>query len=237
MGDEAVELGFGTGALKVTPGHDPTDFEIGQRHGLETVNILDLDGTLNENAGRYQGQMVAEARENVVAQLDEEGLLDKVEDFSHAVGHCERCDDVVEPIVSDQWYIKMKPLAQPAVDAVVDGRISIVPERFTKVYLNWLENIRDWPISRQLWWGHRIPVWYCDCGRQIVDMEDPTECPECGNTNIERDPDVSRHVVSAPAFGPTRPWAGLRTQRTWTTSTRPRSWRPDTTSSSSGLPE
>ena len=190
VGDEAVELGFGTGALKVTPGHDPTDFEIGQRHGLETVNILNLDGTLNENAGRYQGQMVSEARENVVAQLDHEGLLEKIDEFSHAVGHCERCDDVVEPIVSDQWYIKMEPLAQPAIDAVVDGRISIVPERFTKVYLNWMENIRDWPISRQLWWGHRIPVWYCDCGMQIVDMEDPTECPECGSADIERDPDV-----------------------------------------------
>ena len=190
IGDEAVELDFGTGALKVTPGHDPTDFEIGQRHNLETVNILNPDGTLNDNAGPYSGQTVSDARRGVVAWLEEDGLLDGVEPFSHAVGHCDRCDEVVEPIMSDQWYIRMKPLAKPAVDAVVDGRISIVPERFTKVYLNWMENIRDWPISRQLWWGHRIPVWYCECGNQIVELRDPTTCPGCGSDRLERDPDV-----------------------------------------------
>ena len=190
VGDEAVDLEFGTGALKVTPGHDPTDFEIGQRHNLETVNILDLSGTLNENAGPYLGQTILDARRNVVAQLEEEGALEGVEDFSHAVGHCDRCDEAVEPIVSDQWYISMKPLAGPAIDAVVDGRISILPERFTKVYLNWMENIRDWPISRQLWWGHRIPVWYCECGNQVVELEDPTTCPVCGSDQLERDSDV-----------------------------------------------
>ena len=190
IGDEAVELEFGTGALKVTPGHDPTDYEIGQRHNLDTVNILNPDGTLNANAGPYEGQTVIEARSNVVAQLDEEGILEGVEQFTHAVGHCDRCNEVVEPIVSDQWYISMKPLAEPAIEAVVDGRIDIVPPRFTKVYLNWMENIRDWPISRQLWWGHRIPVWYCECGSQIVELEAPTSCPDCGSDRLERDPDV-----------------------------------------------
>ena len=190
IADEAVELGFGTGALKVTPGHDPTDYEIGERHNIDTVNILNLDGTLNENAGEFAGLTVGEARTRVVARLEEEGILEGIEDFNHAVGHCDRCDEVVEPIVTDQWYVRMGPLAEPARAAVVDGEISIVPERFTKVYLNWMDNIRDWPISRQLWWGHRIPVWYCEKGCQIVEMEDPTSCPECGSTQLERDPDV-----------------------------------------------
>ena len=190
IADEAVELGFGTGALKVTPGHDLTDYEIGERHSLEIVNILNLDGTLNKVAGEFSGLTVDEARSGVVARLEEEGILEGIEDFSHAVGHCDRCDEVVEPIVTDQWYVRMGPLAEPARAAVVDGEISIVPERFTKVYLNWMDNIRDWPISRQLWWGHRIPVWYCDAGHQIVEMEDPTTCPECGSSELERDADV-----------------------------------------------
>ena len=190
IGDGSVEIEFGTGALKVTPGHDPVDFEIGQRHALDTLNILNLDGSLNDNAGRYQGQTVSEARQNVVRRLEEDGVLEKVEDFHHAVGHCDRCDEVVEPIVSDQWYVRMEPLAKPAREAVADGRIKMVPERFTKVYFNWMDNIRDWPISRQLWWGHRIPVWYCECGEQIVELEDPTYCPRCGGRSLERDPDV-----------------------------------------------
>ena len=190
IADEAVELDFGTGALKVTPGHDPTDYEIGERHNLDTVSILDLDGTLNDHAGQFAGLTVAEARPQVVAHLEEEGILDAVEDFSHAVGHCDRCDEVVEPIVSDQWYVRMNPLAEPARAAVADGDVSIVPERFTKVYLNWLDNIRDWPISRQLWWGHRIPVWYCEAGHHIVELEDPSVCPECGSRQLERDSDV-----------------------------------------------
>lgn len=190
IGDESVEIEFGTGALKVTPGHDPVDFDIGQRHALDTVNILNLDGSLNENAGAYQGQSVADSRDNVVRQLEEDGVLEKIEDFHHAVGHCDRCDEIVEPIVSDQWYVKMAPLAKPARDAVADGRIKVVPERFARVYFNWMDNIRDWPISRQLWWGHRIPVWYCDCGEQIVELEDPSNCPRCGNSKLERDPDV-----------------------------------------------
>ena len=190
IGDESVEIEFGTGALKVTPGHDPVDFDIGQRHALDTVNILNLDGSLNENAGAYQGQSVADSRDNVVRQLEEDGVLEKVEDFHHAVGHCDRCDEIVEPIVSDQWYVKMEPLAKPARDAVADGRIKMAPERFARVYFNWMDNIRDWPISRQLWWGHRIPVWYCDCGEQMVELEDPSNCPRCGSSELERDPDV-----------------------------------------------
>ena len=190
IGDEAVEPEFGTGALKVTPGHDPTDYEIGERNSLDTVSILNLDGTLNEHAGTFAGLTVAEARPKVVAHLKDEGILEAVEDFRHAVGHCDRCDEVVEPMVTDQWYVRMKPLAEPARAAVVDGDISIVPERFTKVYLNWMDNIRDWPISRQLWWGHRIPVWYCESGHQIVVLEDPTSCPECASAELQRDPDV-----------------------------------------------
>ncbi len=190
IGDESVEIEFGTGALKVTPGHDPVDFDIGQRHALDTLNILNLDGSLNENAGAYQGQSVADSRDNVVRQLEEDGVLEKIEDFHHAVGHCDRCDEIVEPIVSDQWYVKMAPLAKPARDAVADGRIKMVPERFARVYFNWMDNIRDWPISRQLWWGHRIPVWYCDCGEQMVELEDPSNCPRCGSSELERDPDV-----------------------------------------------
>ena len=181
---------FGTGALKVTPGHDPVDYEIGQRHNLEIVNVLNLDGTLNENAAEYAGLGVNDARRQVVARLESDGILESVDEFTHAVGHCDRCDEVVEPIVSDQWYVRMKPLAEPARAAVADGDIAIVPERFSRVYLNWMDNIRDWPISRQLWWGHRIPVWYCESGCQIVEMEDPTECADCGSTKLERDPDV-----------------------------------------------
>ena len=190
IGDESVEIEFGTGALKVTPGHDPVDFEIGQRHSLDTVDILNLDGSLNENAGAYQGQSVADARDNVVRQLEEDDVLEKIEDFHHAVGHCDRCDEIVEPIVSDQWYVRMEPLAKPARDAVADGRIKMVPERFSRIYFNWMDNIRDWPISRQLWWGHRIPVWYCDCGEMIVELEDPDACPKCPSSELERDPDV-----------------------------------------------
>ena len=191
IGDEAVDMEFGTGALKVTPGHDPADFEIGQRHSLETINILNNDGTLNENGGTYEGQDRLEARAPIVAHLGQEFALEKIEPYSHSVGHCERCDEVVEPLVSEQWYVRMEPLAKPARASVDEGRIKIVPERFDKIYFNWLDNIRDWCISRQLWWGHRIPVCYCDdCGEHIVEMEDPTECPNCASSSLHRDPDV-----------------------------------------------
>ena len=191
IGDEAVELGFGTGALKVTPGHDPTDFEIGQRHGLPVVSVMNLDGTLNAEAGPYEGQGVAEARGNIVEQLRDEGLLADVVPYNHSVGHCDRCDDIVEPVVTKQWYVRMEPLARPARDAVANGDTRIIPERFAKVYFNWMDNIRDWCISRQLWWGHRVPVWHCQaCGEAIVEYEDPAECGKCGSGELERDPDV-----------------------------------------------
>ena len=191
IADEAVELEFGTGALKVTPGHDPNDFEIGQRHDLPTVNVMELDGTMNENAGPYRGQTMAEARENIVRELEEDGLLEKVEPYQHSVGHCDRCDETVEPIVTRQWWMKMGPVARPARAAVADGRIEMVPERFAKVYFNWMDNIRDWCVSRQLWWGHRLPVWYCqDCEEVVVELQDPESCTKCGSARLERDPDV-----------------------------------------------
>ena len=191
VADEAVDPEFGTGALKVTPGHDPADFEIGERHSLPIVNVLNLDGTMNANAGRYEGKDRFEARKEIVSELEGDGLLEEVEPYHHSVGHCDRCDEIVEPIVSKQWYMKMKPLAKPAIEAVEDGRIKIIPERFAKVYFNWMYNIRDWPISRQLWWGHRIPVWYCgDCDAVTSEYDDPTSCGECGSERLTRDPDV-----------------------------------------------
>ncbi len=191
VADDAVDPEFGTGALKVTPGHDPADFEIGQRHDLPVVSVMDLDGSMNENAGNYQGQDRFQCRDNIVEELDKDGLLEKVEPYHHSVGHCDRCDEVVEPIVSKQWFVKMAPLAKPARDAVADGRIGIVPERFAKVYFNWMDNIRDWCISRQLWWGHRIPVWYCaDCDEVTVEYDDPTSCGSCGSARLDQDPDV-----------------------------------------------
>ena len=191
IGDQAVDTEFGTGALKVTPGHDPNDFEIGERHKLPIVNIMNLDGTLNQNAGLYQGQDRFEARENIVEELRGDGLLEKVEPHHHSVWHCDRSGDVVEPIISKQWYMRMAPLAEPAIEAVRDGHVRIIPERFAKVYYNWMENIRDWCVSRQLWWGHRIPVWYCEkCDGVTVDYEDPTVCGECGSDRLARDPDV-----------------------------------------------
>ena len=193
IADDAVDPEFGTGALKVTPGHDPADFEIGERHSLPIVNIMDPDGTMNENAGHYQGRDRDrfQCRKEIVEELERDGLLEKVEPYHHSVGHCDRCDEVVEPSVSKQWYLKMKPLAKPAIDAVEDGRIKIIPERFVKVYYNWMYNIRDWCISRQLWWGHRIPVWYCqDCDGVTVDYEDPSSCAKCGSGKLTRDPDV-----------------------------------------------
>ena len=191
VADEAVDPEFGTGALKVTPGHDHTDFEIGQRHGLPTITVMDLDATMNEAAGHYQGMDRFEVREKITEELERDSLLERVEPYHHSVGHCDRCDQVVEPLVSEQWYMRMADLARPAIEAVEDDRIRIVPERFSKVYYNWMYNIRDWCISRQLWWGHRVPVWYCqDCGHVIVELEDPTTCVECGSGSLERDPDV-----------------------------------------------
>ncbi len=189
--DEAVDPSFGTGAVKITPAHDPVDFEVAQRQGLPLVNILNRDATMNENAGPYTGLDRFSCRQAILADLEKDGLLVKVEPYSHSVGHCDRCQTVIEPIASKQWFIKTQPLAQAAIQAVVGNQITIIPQRFTRVYLNWMENIRDWCISRQLWWGHRIPVWYCpDCGELTVTIEDAKACSHCGSANIEQDPDV-----------------------------------------------
>jgi valyl-tRNA synthetase len=191
VADEAVDIAFGTGAVKITPAHDPMDFEVAKRQGLPFVNILNSNASMNENAGPYAGLDRFSCRQALLADLKEDGLLEKIEPYQHSVGHCDRCQTVIEPIASKQWFIKTKPLAQPAIQAVLDKQITIIPERFTKVYLNWMENIRDWCISRQLWWGHRIPVWYChDCGQQTVTIEDAQSCWHCGSANIEQDPDV-----------------------------------------------
>lgn len=191
IADEYVDPEFGTGMVKITPGHDPNDFEVGQRHSLEIETVIGFDAIMTEEAGKYKGLDRYEARERIVKDLQEQGFLVKVEDCQHAVGTCYRCDTVIEPLVSKQWFVKMKPLAEPAIEAVKDGRIKFYPERFSKLYLNWVENVRDWCISRQLWWGHRIPVWYCDeCGEVIVKREDPTHCPKCNSAKLTRDPDV-----------------------------------------------
>ncbi|MFQ5924536.1 MAG: valine--tRNA ligase [Dehalococcoidia bacterium] len=191
IADDAVDPSFGTGAVKITPAHDPVDFEVGQRQGLPLVNILNPNGTVNENAGPYAGLDRFACRQAILADLEKEGLLVKVEPHLHSVGHCCRCNTVIEPWASKQWFIRVAPLVIPAIDAVVEGRIAIIPERFTKVYLNWMENIRDWCISRQLWWGHRIPVWYCeDCAEITVAIDDPDACAQCGSSNILQDPDV-----------------------------------------------
>ena len=191
IADEAVDPEFGTGALKVTPGHDPADFEIGERHRLPIVNVMNLDGSMNENAGQYNGVDRFDARKQIVGELERDGLLARVEPYHHSVGHCDRCNEVAEPMVSKQWWMRMAPLAGPAIEAVRAGNIRIVPERFAKVYYNWMENIRDWCVSRQLWWGHRIPVWYCeDCDGVTVEHEDPTTCGECDSARLVRDPDV-----------------------------------------------
>jgi valyl-tRNA synthetase len=191
IADEAVDPDFGTGAVKVTPAHDPTDFEIGVRHNLPRVQVIGFDAKMTAEAGPYVGQDRYEARKNLVADLEKLGLVVKTEDYIVPLGHCQRCDTVVEPLISKQWFVKMAPLATPAIGAVKYGQLKIVPERFNKVYLDWLENIHDWTISRQLWWGHRIPVWYCDnCGQMTVSLEDISTCPHCDSTAIHQDEDV-----------------------------------------------
>jgi len=191
VADEAVDLVFGTGAVKITPAHDPVDFEVAQRQGLPLVNILNPDATMNENAGPYAGLDRFSCRKAILSDLEKDGLLVKIEPYTHSVGHCQRCQTIIEPIASKQWFIDTQPLAQPAIKAVLDGRVTIIPERFVKVYLNWMENIRDWCISRQLWWGHRIPVWYChDCGELTVTVDEAKSCCHCGSANISQDPDV-----------------------------------------------
>ena len=191
VADDYVELGFGTGAVKMTPAHDPNDFEVGLRHNLEVIRCIDDDGKINENGGPYNGMDRYECRKAIVKDLEEQGYLVKTEPYSHNVGTCYRCHNDVEPLISAQWFVKMEPLAQEALRVVRDGEVKFVPERFSKTYTNWMENVHDWCISRQLWWGHQIPVWYCaDCGKMTVSRTDPTVCQHCGSANIERDPDV-----------------------------------------------
>ena len=190
IADSYVEQDFGTGVVKITPAHDPNDFEVGLRHNLPVINVMDDGGVINENGGKYAGMPALEARKQIVKDLDEAGFLIKIEPIKHNVGTCYRCGTVVEPRVSTQWFVKMEPLAKPAIDAVKDGDIRFIPERMDKVYYNWMENIKDWCISRHLWWGHQIPAWYCECGETIVSETVPTVCPKCGGTHLTRDPDT-----------------------------------------------
>ncbi len=191
VADDYVEMDFGTGVVKITPAHDPNDFEVGLRHNLPLLNIMTDDGHLNENAGKYCGMEALECRKQIVKELDELGFLVKVEPIKHNVGTCYRCRTTIDPRVKKQWFVKMEPLAKPAIAAVRDGDIKLIPERFDKIYYNWMENIKDWCISRQLWWGHRIPAWYCDaCGETVVSKDDVHTCPKCGSTAMTQDPDT-----------------------------------------------
>ena len=190
IADEHVDPSFGTGAVKVTPAHDPNDFEIAERHGLPMVTVIGSDGRMTKEAGKFAGLDRMEARRQVVEELKRLGRLQKIEDYTHAVGHCQRCGAMVEPLVSLQWFVKMEPLAKPALKAVYDGDVRFVPERFARTYLHWMENVKDWCISRQLWWGHRIPVWYCkDCGHMFASRENAAACEKCGGA-VDQDPDV-----------------------------------------------
>ncbi len=190
IADEYVDMELGTGAVKITPAHDPNDFEVGLRHNLEAIKVLNDDATMNDNAGNYKGLDRYEARKRVVEDLKVLGLLHKTESRKHNVGSCYRCGSVVEPMVSKQWFVKMKPLAEPAIEAVKDGTVEFIPERFSKIYFNWMENIQDWCISRQLWWGHRIPAYYCSkCGNTIISAEMPQGCPDCGGADLVQDED------------------------------------------------
>ncbi len=190
IADDFVDPEFGSGAVKVTPAHDPNDFEIGLRHDLEQIMVIGNSGEMTAEAGNYKGMDRYECRKKVLKDLEEKGLIVKIEEHEHAVGHCQRCHKVIEPLLSKQWFVKMKPLAEPAIRAVKEGRTSFVPYRFTKIYLNWVENIRDWCISRQIWWGHRVPAWHCSCGETIVSRNDPDKCPNCGKSELQQDSDV-----------------------------------------------
>ncbi len=190
IADDYVDMEFGTGAVKITPAHDPNDYEVGKRHNLEQIKIMDDRGYINELGGKYQGLERYEARKTIVKDLEEQGFLVKIKPHTHNVGCHDRCNTVIEPIISKQWYVKMAPLAEPAIEAVKNKKTKFVPERFEKIYFNWMENIQDWCISRQLWWGHRIPVWYCQCGEIICREETPTVCPKCGNHKLNQDNNV-----------------------------------------------
>ena len=191
IADEYVDIEFGTGVVKITPAHDPNDYEVGLRHSLEVIDVMTDDGHIAEGWGKYTGMDRYECRKEIVKDLEAEGALIKVEDYSHNVGTCYRCHTSIEPRLSKQWFVRMEPLAKPAIDVVREGRVKFVPERFDKIYYHWMENIKDWCISRQLWWGHRIPAWYCeDCGKVTVSKHDPDCCEHCGSKNIKQDPDT-----------------------------------------------
>ena len=191
VGDDYVDMEFGTGVVKITPAHDPNDYEVGRRHNLPIIKVMNDDATMTEACGKYAGMDRYEARKAIVKDLEEQGYLLKIEEHTHNVGTCYRCGTTVEPMVSKQWFVKMEPLAKPAIDVVRNGEIKLIPERMNKTYYNWMENIKDWCISRQLWWGHRIPAYYCDdCGEVIVAKEAPTTCPKCGSTHLHQDEDT-----------------------------------------------
>ena len=191
VADSYVDMEFGTGVVKITPAHDPNDFEVGLRHHLEVINVMNDDGSINENGGKYAGLPGLEARRQIVEDLKEQGFLVSIEPIRHNVGTCYRCHSTIEPRVSKQWFVKMEPLAKPAIEVVRSGKTKFIPERLEKVYYNWMENIKDWCISRQLWWGHRIPAWYCaDCGETVVARETPDTCPHCGGHHLHQDPDT-----------------------------------------------
>ncbi len=191
VADDYVDIEFGTGVVKITPAHDPNDYEVGLRHNLEIIDVMTDDGHIAEGWGKYSGMDRYECRKEIVKDLEAEGALIKIEDYSHNVGTCYRCHSTIEPRLSKQWFVKMEPLAKPAIDVVKNGEVKFVPERFSKIYYHWMENIKDWCISRQLWWGHRIPAYYCqDCGEVIVSKEDVKKCPKCGSTHVEQDPDT-----------------------------------------------
>ena len=191
VADDYVEMDFGTGCVKMTPAHDPNDFEVGLRHNLETIRVIDDNGKINANGGPYEGMDRYECRKKVIEDLQEAGFIEKIEDYSHNVGTCYRCHNDVEPLISAQWFVRMEPLAKEALRVVNDGEVKFVPDRFSKIYTNWMENVHDWCISRQLWWGHQIPAWYCEeCGHINVSREDPTRCEKCGCSKLKRDEDV-----------------------------------------------
>jgi len=191
IADQYVDKEFGTGAVKVTPAHDPNDYQMGIRHNLEFIEVIDENAIMNENAGIYQGLDIKEARKRVVEEIERLGLLEKIEDYTHSVGHCYRCDTTIDPRLSDQWFVKMGPLAKKAIEVVENDRVKFYPDRWKKVYLNWMYEVHDWCISRQLWWGHAIPVWYCEnCGHIIVSETDPSSCPACGSDHLRQDEDV-----------------------------------------------
>ena len=213
IADEYVDKNFGSGALKVTPAHDPNDFMLGEKHDLDFIKIFDNDAVVNENGGPYEGLDRYEARKRVLADLEKEGLLVKTEPHRHAVGACYRCHTTIEPAVSEQWFVKIKPLAEPAIKAVKDGDIKFVPAHWENTYFEWMNNIRDWCISRQIWWGHRIPAWTCGhCGELMVLSEDPTECVKCGSETCRKRPMFWTHGFR-PLSGPFPPSAGRKKQR------------------------